>query len=160
MSLCVFLWFQVFSGWNWGTWAKIWFRGWKRTADAVGFWPPCTRSGFSGATEAQLARSQRRWKVDILGFPAMYNSPYFTRDLMAQTGSKSAQNCPAFNAGTGTRMGVKRLNWHKSWCLTPRKVSTHESFNAQPKHTPSGPGSWFLRHLLIFVNPKLLVLYK
>ena len=31
-------------------------------------------------------RSQRRWKVDILGFPAIYDSPYFAQDLMAQTG--------------------------------------------------------------------------
>ena len=61
----------------------------KRTADAVGFCPPCTRSGFSGAIEAQLARSQRRWKVDILGFPAIYDSPYFAQDLMAQTGVQS-----------------------------------------------------------------------
>ena len=30
--------------------------------------------------------SQLRWKVDILSFPAMYNSLYFARDLMAQIG--------------------------------------------------------------------------
>ena len=48
-----------------------------------------TRSGFSGAPEAQLTRSQRRWKVDILGFPKIYDSPYFAQDLMAQTGVQS-----------------------------------------------------------------------
>ena len=37
------------------------------------------RNEFSGATEAQLARSQLRWKVDILGFPEIYNSPYFAQ---------------------------------------------------------------------------------
>ena len=36
---------------------------------------------FSGATKPQLARSQRRWKGDIQGFPAIYNSPYFIREL-------------------------------------------------------------------------------
>ncbi|QHO42284.1 uncharacterized protein DS421_5g152860 [Arachis hypogaea] len=56
-------------------------------------------------------------------------------------------------------MGVKRPNWHQSWRLTPRRVSTRKCFNAQPKHTPSGPGSGFLCHLLISVNPRLLVLY-
>ena len=40
------------------------------------------------------------------------------------------------------KAGVKRPNWYKSWRLTPRKVSTCESFNAQPKHTPSGPRKW------------------
>ena len=133
----------------------------KRTADVVGFWPPYTRSGFSGATEAQLARSQRRWKVDILGFPAIYNSSYFCPRFDGPNWrSKSAQECPALNAGTVTRMGVKRPNWHKSWRLTPRKVSTWKCFNAQPKHISSGPGSGFLFHLLISVHPKLLVLYK
>ena len=29
--------------------------GWKRTADAIGFWPPCTQSRFSGATELEMA---------------------------------------------------------------------------------------------------------
>ena len=47
---------------------------------------PALEVDFSGATEAQLARPQRRWKVDILGFPAIYDSPYFAQDLMAQTG--------------------------------------------------------------------------
>ncbi|QHO52858.1 uncharacterized protein DS421_2g42840 [Arachis hypogaea] len=44
---------------------------------------------MSGATEAHMARSQWRWKVDILGFPAIYDSPYFAQDLMAQTGVQS-----------------------------------------------------------------------
>ena len=34
---------------------------------------------LSGATELQMARSQLRWKVDIHGFPEIYNSPYFAR---------------------------------------------------------------------------------
>ena len=50
---------------------------------------PALKVEFSGATEAQLALSQRHWKVDILGFPAIYNSPYFAQDLMAQTGAQS-----------------------------------------------------------------------
>ena len=56
------------------------------------------------STEVQLASSQRRWIVDILGFPGMYNSPYFTRDLMAQTGVPSQLK----------NSGVKRRNWHKN----------------------------------------------
>ena len=78
---------------------------------------PCTLSGFSGATEAQLARSQRRWKVDILGFPAIYDSPYFAQDLMAQTGvANQLQNSRRLtpeltqklelNAQTGIKAGV------------------------------------------------------
>ena len=51
--------------------------GWKRTTDVVGFWPFCTQNGFSGATELEMACFQLRWKVDIQGFPAIYNSSYF-----------------------------------------------------------------------------------
>ena len=40
-------------------------------------------------SETKLARSQRHWIVDILGFPVIYNSPYFAQDLMAQTGVPS-----------------------------------------------------------------------
>ena len=40
---------------------------------------PALKVDFFGATEVQLARSQRRWKVDILGFPEIYNSLYFAR---------------------------------------------------------------------------------
>ena len=134
MSLCVFLWFQVFSGWNWGTWAKILFRGWKRTADAVGFWPPCTQSGFSGAKEAQLERSQLRWKVDILGFPAIYNSPYFARVLMTQTGVQTPTSCPILELYARNRLQirVKRQKQATTWRLTPKRVSTHESSMLSP----------------------------
>ena len=47
---------------------------------------PALEVNFLELQKPKLARSQLRWKVDILGFPAMYNSPYFARDLMAQTG--------------------------------------------------------------------------
>ena len=78
---------------------------------------PALEADFSGAKEAQLARSQRHWKVDILGFPAIYNSPYFAQDLMAQTGVQSHhQNSQRLtpelaqgwelNAQTGTKAGV------------------------------------------------------
>ena len=107
-----------------------------------------------------MVRSQLRWKVDILGFPEMYNSPYVARDLMAQTGVQIQLKIPSVKRRNWHKNGVKRPNWHKSWRLTPREVSTRKCFNAQPKHTPSGPKSGFLCHLLIFVNPRLLVLYK
>ncbi|QHO16099.1 uncharacterized protein DS421_10g300720 [Arachis hypogaea] len=71
----------------------------------------------------------------------------------------SPSEIPVLNAGTGIKLGVKRPNWHESWRLTPEKVSTRKCFIAQPKHTPSGPRSGFLRHLLISVHPRLLVYY-
>ena len=38
---------------------------------------PALEVDFLELQEAQLKCSQLRWKVDILGFPAIYNSPYF-----------------------------------------------------------------------------------
>ena len=57
------------------------------------------------------------WKVDILGFPAIYDSPYFAQDLMAQTGVQSQPKTSwrktpklapelELNAQTGTKAGV------------------------------------------------------
>ena len=40
---------------------------------------PALGMDFFGATGVQLARSQLGWKVDILGFPAIYNRSYFVR---------------------------------------------------------------------------------
>ena len=37
----------------------------------------------------ELQKPNWRWRVDILGFPAIYDSPYFAQDLMAQTGVQS-----------------------------------------------------------------------
>ena len=65
---------------------------------------PVLEVDFLELQKVHLARSQLRWKVDILGFPAMYNSPYFARDLMAQIGVLSQLK----------NSGVKRRNWHKN----------------------------------------------
>ena len=65
---------------------------------------PALEMDFSGATKTQLVHSQLRWKVDILGFPATYNSPYFARDLMAQIGVQISSRIPS----------LKRRNWHQS----------------------------------------------
>ena len=144
MSLCVFLWFQVISGWNWGTWAKIRFRGWRRTADAAGFWPPCTRSGFSGDTELQMVRSQLRWKVDIL-CPSLDDTNWRSTPVPCCILELNARN--------RLQSGVKRQKQVTNWRSTPREASKRVKLNAQPKHTPSGPGSGFLHQLLISVNP-------
>ena len=64
-----------------------------------------------------MARFQLRWKVDIMGFPAIYNSLYFARDLIAQTGvANQLQNSRRLtlelaqklelNAQTGIKVGV------------------------------------------------------
>ena len=154
MSLCVFLWFQVFSGWNWGTWAEIRFRGWRRTADAVGFWPPCTQSGFSGATELKMACFQLRWKVDIQGFPAI---------LIVHILAEFRWRKRALNASSTLLSGVKRQKHVTSQSWTPEiryklafnsKIDLYTcNIQAQPKHTPSGPRKWIYTSITYFCKP-------
>ena len=91
----------------------------------------------------------------IQDFSKIYNSLYFSLVLTMQTGVQTPTSCPILelNARNRLQSRVKRQKQVTNWRLTPRKTSTRESFNAQPKHTPSGPGSGFLHHLLISVNP-------
>ena len=142
MSLCVFMWFQVFSGWNWGTWAKIWSRGWKGLQMLLD-------SDLATLEVNFLEPHKPNWRA--LNCVGKYTSWAFQQCIIVHTlpkiwwpkpAFKVSLRILAFNARTGIKTGVKRPNWHKSWRLIPRKVSTHESFNAQPKHTPSGPRKW------------------
>ena len=154
MSLCVFLWFQVNSGWNWGIWAKLWRRLTKGLLMLLESDLPALEMDF-------LELQNFKWCA--LNCVGKYTSRAFQQYIIVYTLRKDRGRNLALNAKFMLLSGVKRQKnvMIRSWTPKTRHNSEFKSKRslsswinqAHPKHTPSGPRKWIYASITYFCKP-------
>ena len=137
MSLCVFLWFQVISGWNWGTWAKLWKRLTKGLLMLLESDLPALEMDF-------LELQNSKWRA--LNGVGKYTSRTFQKYIIVHTLFGNWRRKLVLNVSSMLLSGVK-LQKHvttRSWmpktrynlAFNPKRSLCTCKAQAQSKHTP------------------------